>query len=42
MGSDKKHLIVGELAAAQAGPLRQYLRKRVRNAADIPDLIQEV
>jgi len=42
LGSDEKHLTLAELAAAQAGPLRQYLRKRVRNAADIPDLIQEV
>lgn len=26
----------------QSGRLRQFLRRRVRNAADIPDLIQEV
>lgn len=38
---DKNALVEG-LAADQGERLRQFLHKRVRNAADIPDLIQEV
>jgi RNA polymerase sigma-70 factor (ECF subfamily) len=34
--------LIDELAARQSGRLRQFLRKRVANAADVPDLIQEV
>jgi RNA polymerase sigma factor (sigma-70 family) len=34
--------LIEELAAKQTGRLRQFLRARVRNAADIPDIIQEV
>jgi RNA polymerase sigma factor (sigma-70 family) len=33
---------VAELARKHSGRLRQFLRTRVRNAADIPDLVQEV
>jgi RNA polymerase sigma factor (sigma-70 family) len=33
---------VEELAAQHSEHLRRYLRTRVRNAADIPDLVQEV
>jgi RNA polymerase sigma factor (sigma-70 family) len=37
-----KYLQLEQLAVGQAQRLRQYLRRRVSNAADIPDLIQEV
>jgi RNA polymerase sigma factor (sigma-70 family) len=37
-----KHVLVAKLAAKQRGRLRQFLHTRVRNAADIPDIIQEV
>lgn len=42
MGSDDKNQAVGQLAAQQSGRLRRFLRRRVRNAADIPDIVQEV
>lgn len=42
MSLKDKHRVVGELAAQQSGRLQQFLRRRVRNAADIPDIIQEV
>jgi RNA polymerase sigma factor (sigma-70 family) len=38
---DDRRLMVEELAAKQSGRLRRFLRTRVRNAADIPDIIQE-
>jgi RNA polymerase sigma-70 factor (ECF subfamily) len=38
----EKHARVAELVAKQRGRLRQFLHTRVRNAADIPDIIQEV
>ena len=34
--------MVRDIATQQKDRLRQYLRSRVRNAADIPDIIQEV
>jgi RNA polymerase sigma factor (sigma-70 family) len=40
-GEDTQSLIEG-LAVNQGGRLRRFLRTRVRNAADIPDIIQEV
>jgi RNA polymerase sigma factor (sigma-70 family) len=33
---------IEELMARQGGRLRRFLRGRVRNSADIPDLIQEI
>lgn len=41
MVSDK-HAMVKELATRHGHGLRRFLRSRVRNAADIPDIIQEV
>lgn len=37
-----KNALVEELAITQSERLRRFLRSRVRNAADIPDLMQEV
>lgn len=34
--------MVAQLAAKEGTRLRQFLRRRVRNAADVPDLMQEV
>lgn len=42
MGVEDKNRLVGQLAASQRQRLLRYLRRRVRNAADIPDIIQEV
>ena len=42
MGAEDTQPWVAELAVKQTGRLRQFLRARVRNAADVPDLIQEV
>lgn len=42
MKADDKNALVEELASKQGARLRQFLRARVRNAADIPDIIQEV
>lgn len=42
MGAEDKNRLVAQLAADQGQRLRQFLRRRVRNAADIPDLVQEV
>ena len=42
MSADSKHALVEELAAKHGKRLRHFLRTRVRNAADIPDIIQEV
>ncbi|MET0984778.1 MAG: RNA polymerase sigma factor [Steroidobacteraceae bacterium] len=41
MPEKEKHALVYELAARQSEHLRRFLRPRVRNANDIPDLIQE-
>jgi RNA polymerase sigma-70 factor (ECF subfamily) len=37
-----KHALVEELATRHGQGLRRFLRSRVRNVADIPDIIQEV
>jgi RNA polymerase sigma-70 factor (ECF subfamily) len=42
LGAEDTQPLITELAVKQSGRLRQFLRARVRNAADIPDLIQEV
>lgn len=42
MSTENKSALVSELAAKQFSRLRGYLRRRVRNADDVPDLIQEV
>ena len=42
LGVEDTQALIAELAMKQSGRLRQFLRTRVRNAADIPDLIQEV
>lgn len=39
---DDKHALVEDLATRHGQELRRFLRSRVRNAADIPDIIQEV
>ena len=36
------HALVEELATRHGQQLRRFLRSRVRNSADIPDIIQEV
>jgi RNA polymerase sigma factor (sigma-70 family) len=40
--ADDKHALVEELATRHGQQLRRFLRSRVRNVADIPDIIQEV
>lgn len=42
MGAEDKNQMLEQLAADQGQRLRRFLRRRVRNAADIPDLVQEV
>jgi RNA polymerase sigma factor (sigma-70 family) len=42
VGVEDKNQMVAQLAAKQGQRLRHFLRRRVRNAADIPDLMQEV
>jgi RNA polymerase sigma-70 factor (ECF subfamily) len=42
LAREDKYALVAELAVKQGAHLRRFLRSRVRNAADIPDLIQEV
>jgi RNA polymerase sigma factor (sigma-70 family) len=42
LGIEDKNQAIGQLAAKQSGRLRRFLRRRVRNAADIPDIVQEV
>lgn len=42
MGVEDKNELVAQLAADQGPRLRRFLRRRVRNAADVPDLVQEV
>lgn len=39
---DDKNALVEELATRHGERLRRFLRTRVRNTADIPDIIQEV
>jgi RNA polymerase sigma-70 factor (ECF subfamily) len=42
VAAEDKHAFVEELATHHSERLRRFLRTRVRNAADIPDIIQEV
>lgn len=42
MAVEDKRAWIEELAAQHSEHLRRFLRTRVRNAADIPDLVQEV
>ena len=42
MGVENKNRMIAQLAEKQGSRLHQFLRRRVRNAADIPDLVQEV
>lgn len=42
MGVEHKNRVIAQLAADQGKRLRRFLRRRVRNTADIPDLVQEV
>ena len=42
MGVEDKSRMVAQLAAKQGTRLHRFLRRHVRNAADIPDLMQEV
>lgn len=39
---EDKRALVAELAAKHGDHLRRFLRSRIRNASDIPDLVQEV
>jgi RNA polymerase sigma factor (sigma-70 family) len=39
---ERKHALVEQLATRHGQGLRRFLRSRVRNRADIPDLVQEV
>ena len=41
MAVEDKYALVESLAAAYGARLRRFLRTRVRNRADIPDIIQE-
>jgi RNA polymerase sigma factor (sigma-70 family) len=42
LGRHAKHALVEELAAKHGERLRRFLTSRVRNVADVPDIIQEV
>jgi RNA polymerase sigma factor (sigma-70 family) len=42
VGVEDKNQLVARLVAKEGTRLRQFLRRRVRNAADVPDLMQEV
>jgi RNA polymerase sigma factor (sigma-70 family) len=42
VGVEDKNRMVAQLAAKEDSRLRRFLRRRVRNAADVPDLVQEV
>lgn len=42
MGVEDKNQMVAQLAVNEGTRLRRFLRRRVRNAADVPDLVQEV
>lgn len=42
MAVENKRAMVERLAATYGGRLRRFLRTRVRNRVDVPDLIQEV
>jgi len=42
LAADRKHSLVAELVATHGDQLRRFLVSRVRNGADVPDIIQEV
>jgi RNA polymerase sigma factor (sigma-70 family) len=42
VAADDSHFLVADLARSHGGKLRQFLTRRARNAADVPDLVQEV
>lgn len=42
MGAEDKQALVAALAQSHGDQLRRFLATRVRNAADIPDIVQEV
>jgi RNA polymerase sigma factor (sigma-70 family) len=42
LAAEDKNTLVEELAAKHGEQLRRFLSARVRNAADVPDIIQEV
>lgn len=42
MATDEKRRFVAELAAQYGDRLRRFIKTRARNAADVPDLAQEV
>jgi RNA polymerase sigma-70 factor (ECF subfamily) len=42
LGAEHTQPLIEELATRQRSRLARFLRSRVRNAADVPDLIQEV
>ncbi len=42
MGQDAQHPSLAQLATGRGEQLRRFLKPRVRNASDIPDIIQEV
>ena len=42
MPADEKQAFVTEIATQHGRKLRRYLAARLRNAADVPDLVQEV
>jgi RNA polymerase sigma factor (sigma-70 family) len=42
VGFEDKNQMVARLAAKEGTRLRRFLRRRVRNGADVPDLMQEV
>jgi RNA polymerase sigma factor (sigma-70 family) len=42
LGVDERHALIEDLAAKHGERLRRYLRMRVANTSDIPDIIQEV
>lgn len=42
MSADETQSLVADLAHSHTGQLRRFLRSRVRNAADVSDIVQEV
>jgi RNA polymerase sigma factor (sigma-70 family) len=42
LSSDRSHAFVTHIATQHGRKLRRYLAARLRNAADVPDLVQEV
>jgi RNA polymerase sigma factor (sigma-70 family) len=42
LGLEEKYAFVEEVAVRHGDNLRRFLRSRVRNASDIPDIVQEV